>query len=210
MKHFNSKAEIGRRKAEGRPGAATFRCLRVFYLPPSPFRLPPSGYTLIEMVVAMGLILVLMTVSGTLFVALSRSERNAQRSAAAQQIISQVDNLFRRDVHQARSATIAQDERRQPVLTLSLPGNATIRYAADDAKLVRIAVTDGRTHRDDFRIAAGQWQFAVADRRVELRLTRPADTVTQNSPEQLPLRDCRLMAVLSLTPSEFPQTGAAL
>lgn len=166
-----------------------------------------SGYTLVEMVVAMSLILVLMTVSGTLFVALTRSERNAQRSAAAQQTISQLDGLFRRDVHQARSATIAQDERGQPVLTLSLPGNATVRYAAEDSQLTRLAVTDGRTHRDDFRIAAGQWQFDVKDRRVELRLSRPADTVTQSTPALLPVRECRLLAMLSLTPSALPQTG---
>lgn len=168
-----------------------------------------AGYSLIELVVAIGLIGVLMIVSGTLFVALSRSERNAQRSAAAQQTIAHLDRLFRRDVHQARSAAIAQDDRAQAVLTLSLPGDGTVRYAADEGKLTRIAVADGRTHREEFRIAEGKWQFEVRDRRVELRLTRPADTVTQHGPAHVPVRDCRLLAVLSLTPSKLPQTGDA-
>lgn len=169
------------------------------------------AYSLIETVVAMSLILVLMTVSGTLFTALARSERNAQRAAAAQQTLSRLDTLFRADVHRAKSAALSQDDRRQPMLTLTLPNGGTVRYVAEAAKLERLVESAGATHRDAFRVAEAQWRFEIAgetNRRVELILQRPADTVTQNSQEFLPLRDRRLMAALSLTPSASLDTGA--
>lgn len=170
-------------------------------------RLRRRGYTLLEMIVAISLIMVLMTVSGALFVALSRSERNAQRAAAAQQTIARLDDLFRRDVHQAQSAIIAQDDRQHAALTLTLPAGRTVRYTAEDSQLVRLAEFEAKSHRDDFRIPSSQWEFDIQGSRVELRLKRPADTVTQNSPALVPLRECRLMALLSLTPAQFQPPG---
>lgn len=163
------------------------------------------------MVVAMSLIMVLMTISATLFTALTRSERNATRSAAAQQTLSRLDGLFRGDVHRAQSAALSQDEREQPLLTLAQPGGDSIRYAVNAGVLERTADSGGTTHRDAFRIHDAVWKFEISAedaRRVELILQRPADTVTQNLKDFVPTREWRLLAVLSLTPAAVPPTGA--
>lgn len=170
-----------------------------------------AGYSLIEMVIAIAIISMLMTVSATLFAALSRSEGNVLRSATSQQTLARLNELFRRDVHQSLSATISEGDDGRPQLMLQQADGGSVRYAVAVGTLERTANVDGTVHRESFRIADAEWSFKVSDnsRRVELTLRRPADTVTQVSPELLPMRTLSITAVMSLTPSQISAAGGA-
>lgn len=162
-----------------------------------------GAYTLVELVVVISIVTAVMTLSAVLFVAMSRAERNAMRSVAAQQVLSRLNEQFRRDVHSATEATLSDDES-LPALTLSRADDQSIRYQISAGGLERIATTNGAPHREEFRLPETTWKFEVSAsdaRRVGLLALRSADTVTRTAPELLPVQEWRMEAVLDLTPA---------
>lgn len=164
------------------------------------FRRRP-GWSLIETVVAHGLLAIVMAVSGTLFVALARSERNSLRSCAAQQALSRLNEQFRRDVHQARSVEILPGE--TPTLKLAAADGEGARYVLENGYLTRAA----KEHRETYRLPDAEWSFHIdgdAPRTVTLKLNRPSAGLTSNGGE-LPSRvEWRLSAALGLTAGVQP------
>jgi prepilin-type N-terminal cleavage/methylation domain-containing protein len=175
---------------------------RSVHRPPPRHPFPPRAFTVVEMVVAISVIAMVMAVSATLFAAMSRSERNMLRSAAAQQTLGRVNELFRRDVHRSASVSLSRDPDQPSHLTLRQPNGTLVRYEAAAGKLERIVEDNGASHRELFRIPHATWSFEVSDENsghVAISLERPADTITQVTQEFLPTRTWRLTAVLSLT-----------
>ena len=171
--------------------------------------IPRRAYTLLEMVVGISLLSVLMTISGSLIVTMSRSERHSIQSAEAGQTLARLNELFRRDVHRAFSAS-RSNEAQTTVLTLTQANAADIRYAVIDGQLHRQTTIDGHTHREVFRITGGTWTVEVPPNepwRVDILLRRTAPTVSRVASKHLPQQEWRLSAVLSLTPESTASPG---
>ncbi len=160
-----------------------------------------SGWTLIELLATISVLGVVMTLSGLLFVAMSRSERTALRSSAAQQTLARLNEQFRRDVHQADAAEILETEPGQFTLTLAAANRPVAMYAIQSHELRRLAAVPDGEHRETYRIPGAAWSFQRSSERVpkvSLSLLRPADTLTVTSAEFLPVVEWRLEAVLAL------------
>jgi type II secretory pathway component PulJ len=171
-----------------------------------------AGWTLLETMVAHGLLVLIMTLTALLIAALSRAERNAVRSCVTQQSLSRLDELFRRDVHRAASATVANQADQSAELLLTVSVDEHVRYVIASGNLERTATAAGKEHHETYRLPNARWVFQVTDGEVQkviLALQQPADTSTQTSPEFVPLRELRFESILSLNRIAAPSTGAS-
>ena len=213
----NPKSEIRRNSQWGNPKRfqsvlVSFDIRSSFGFGISDLELPPRGWTLIETVVAHGMLAVVMTVSAALFLALARSERNAWSSCAVQQTLSRLQEQFRLDVHRSDAAKLDGDNRTATTLTLSDADGEVARYAVERHRLERLAKVSGGEHRETWRIPEAEWSFAVSEaspRTVTLSLQRPAGSVTQSPKEFLPIKTTELKAVLNLRRLATDEPGDA-
>lgn len=169
-----------------------------------------SGWTLIELLATISVLGVVMTLSGTMFVAMSRSERNALRSCAAQQTLARLNEQFRRDVHQADAVEITETDPGQFTLTLAAANSLVSRYAIHQHDLQRLAAAPDGEHRETYRIPDAVWSFQRTGEpapKVSLTLQRPADTLIVTTPDFLPVVAWRLEAVLGLSASPALRKG---
>ena len=160
-----------------------------------------AGWTLLETMVAHGMLALIMTLTALLIAALSRSERNAVRAGVAQQSLARLDELFRRDVHRAVAAELVARPNESPELRLVITPQESVQYFVEQGSLQRTSTGGGPAHHETFRLPHAEWSMELSkhDRpRVILRCRQPADTVTAGSPDAIPRREVRFEAVRSL------------
>ncbi len=168
-----------------------------------------GGWTLLETMVAHGLLALIMTLTALLFATLSRAERNAVRAGVTQQSLARLDELFRRDVHRCVSAELLDREDRPAELRLTMSPQASVRYVVEQGNLQRFLTDAGRNHHETFRLPEAEWQLELTEGKppkVIIRCRQPADTSTKTPAEFLPHRELRFEAVRSL--SRNPATSA--
>jgi type II secretory pathway pseudopilin PulG len=154
-----------------------------------------KGWTLLETMVAHGLLALIMTLTALLFAALSRAERNAVRAGAAQRSLARLDELFRRDVHQALSVELVGQPQE---LRLTLSPHESVKYLVEQGNLQRFASEQGGSHHETFRLPGAEWEMELTEgksSKVILRCRQPADTATKIPAEFLPRRELRFEAI---------------
>lgn len=177
---------------------------RQSHTPPS-----PCGKSLVEMVVVMGLVSVVLTLSGQMLTSLVRAERNSARWVAESVALSRLAREFRRDVHSAREAEIQPADNRMPrelflnlphELSLNLPGGRTVVYTAESNRTLRQEIdAHGQVLTQDTWPAADQVvTFSRSDdgRRVILEQRRERTSRPQQH-GNLPQRNARVIALLN-------------
>ncbi|NQU24751.1 MAG: prepilin-type N-terminal cleavage/methylation domain-containing protein [Candidatus Nealsonbacteria bacterium] len=151
------------------------------------------GFSLIELVVVISVGSVLLGVTVGVFHLLFRMEHTARQYVHQSAVTAQLADRFRRDVHQAVDATVADDDAGQ--LTLS-PGH-TIVYQPRPGELVRVERIDGADRcRETFSLPPQTTvSMEIADvagsRLVRLRL------VSQGSSGSAPGRELCIEALLA-------------
>lgn len=145
------------------------------------------GVSLIEMVVAMGLISAILAItSGSLYL-LMRAEGTGAKSVSGTMIRSHLARDFRHDVHAARQAQVNNDEADAPQLRLVQPDGAVIQYAPTPEGITRTERRDKTIQRTElYRLSSHAVRFAVTDRIASLTLSLPATTLR---PETVPKDD---------------------
>jgi hypothetical protein len=118
----------------------------------------------------------MMSILGTVTICmytLSKAERDVRRAVEQDDQLQRLAVAFRRDVHQARGATLETGEDangEENILQLDLDP-VTVTYTLESDQLVRTAERDGKTvHRESYRLARpwrGRWQV---DRQRQLPL----------------------------------------
>ena len=115
------------------------------------------GTSLVEVVVAMSVATVILSLSvGTIHLLL-RAERNTARSVWIGSTLSRVSQLFPRDAHAAGTAEVlAADAEQGARLQFKLPDGHSVQYAIDAHSLTRTALSDNNApHRDVFHFSPG-------------------------------------------------------
>ena len=119
-----------------------------------------NGSSLVEVVIAMSLGSVVLSLGIGMLHLLLRSETVMSDSLNRCQTVSQLSRLFRDDIHAARSAnieTLAKDKpQAKPLLKLQLGPNHQVQYAALDLAVLRTETQGGKTLQTvKFRFAKG-------------------------------------------------------
>lgn len=169
------------------------------------------GWTLLELMAVITILTILLSIVGTLFATLTRSERNVMRSCAMQQSLSRLNELFRTDVHRSDAAVIAADDQGRPTCTLTSAGEHIAQYIVQDHDLVRLASVVAGDHREIFRIPDADWTFesrSENSRKIRLRLQRPVDTPLRVQRDVLPEVVWDFEALLGLLPKPVLSKGS--
>ena len=110
------------------------------------------GFSIIELLVVMGLTGVVLTVGLGMVHRVMREQKSADRDHAVHRVAARLSTKLREDVHLADRAelTASHDEGGQ-ALVLQQPGERTVTYAVRDNVLDRTSIREGEpTHRDSF------------------------------------------------------------
>jgi hypothetical protein len=96
-----------------------------------------GGYTLIEMVLAIGAVAIVLGLCGGLLHVLLRLDRSGRDHLVETATIGRVARQFRQDVHAAREAKVSGEAAAAAGLELALTEDRTIVYTMRDRALVR-------------------------------------------------------------------------
>lgn len=118
------------------------------------------GFTLIEMLIVMGVAAVMMAVASLTIALLMRSERVSGESLLAAQAGHRFERRFRNDVHTASAATVDSKTPGRPLLTLTADRQPTITWSSTDGGLRR-TVASQPPHVDIFRLSASNISFSL-------------------------------------------------
>jgi len=172
-------------------------------------RVRRGGVSLIEVVTVMAMSSVILGLSVTAIHLLLRAQRGAFRNVAQSQMLIQVSQLLRDDVHAATDAKIgpAGGDVVGGRLLLELPGGKTITYAASPRQIERVVhQSETVEHRDAFRlpdeaIVLFERSDAPASIRAIIRKPTLSDevvaTTRSNNSELQPTRVTRIEATLA-------------
>ena len=147
-----------------------------------------NGSSLVEVVIAMTIASVVLSLGMGMLHLLMRSETAMSDSLQRSQTVSQLSRQFRNDIHAARSANIETPPKdkpqAKPVLKLQLAPNHQVRYAALDHAILRTESQGDKTLQTvRFRFSKG----SVIDFSQEFREPSPHGVDRQVSqPENLP------------------------
>ena len=119
-----------------------------------------TGFTLIEMLAAMAVASVLMTLATLTIALLIRSERTGGESLVAAQAGQRFERRFRNDVHTATAATVDTKTPGRPLLTLTAEKQPTITWTQVEGGLRR-TVASQPSHVDTFRLSASNILFSL-------------------------------------------------
>ena len=161
-----------------------------------------NGFTLIEMVVAISMISVMLTLAGMTFHLILRAEKSVSQSFVTERSISRLAIQFRDDVHRAEAGTINNDSQSsRSELNLDIASGSGIRYAVTTDGLARILVEDGTiVARDDFRLPECHVGFEAgndADSKSRtLVIERPGAVIARKQYGSSPLRPLKIVAYL--------------
>jgi hypothetical protein len=127
------------------------------------------GASLVELIVVMSAATIVLTMSASLIHQVMHAQSRARAFADVERTSLRLANAFRRDVHEATSAKLAEaglGER--AFLRLTLPDNQTIEYGRRETNIVRVLFEGSRSvAREEFAFPAG---IELAVRREEARL----------------------------------------
>ena len=161
------------------------------------------GFTLIELVVVMSMMMVILSLAGMTFHLLLRTEKVVSQSFVTERAISRLSVQFRDDVHRSERGELTGDignEKRE--LTLGDASGIRIRYAVTADGIARLLVDrDAVVARDDFRLPECHVSIAAEDiANLSLRtlvIERPGAMIVQKQQAPPPLRPLRIEAHLN-------------
>jgi prepilin-type N-terminal cleavage/methylation domain-containing protein len=169
------------------------------------------GASLLEMMVAISVMGVVLSMIGTVFHRLFQSEQVSARAALLERTTARLADQYRRDVHAARSVHRVQtaDEQRPVLELIGATGDASrVVYTGGKDKVRREAVsTDGTTTRESYRLPDCRISFPEpagdttedsekAPRMITLRIERPHSTSTSVPQVQRPMHALTIDAEL--------------
>ncbi len=133
---------------------------RVLLSPAKSRRSFRGGSSLVEVMIAMTIGSVVLSLGIGMLHLLLRSESALTDSLKRSQTVSQLSRLFRGDVHAAQSANIETPKNDNPqakaVLQLQLAADHQVQYAAENEAVVRTETQEGKTlHSVRFRFTQG-------------------------------------------------------
>jgi len=154
------------------------------------------GASLIELLMVMSAGTVVLTMSTGLIHQVMHAQSRARAFADVERTSLRLANAFRRDVHEATSAELAEADGGDRVfLRLTLPDNQTIEYGRREANIVRVLLEGSRgVAREEFAFPAG---IELAIRREEARLIV---LTIQSRPGEMPGEGDRSEASLFAVP----------
>lgn len=166
------------------------------------------GASLIEVVVAIAMIGVILSLTGITIHRLLRVEQVVTQSFVTDRSISRLAIQFRDDVHRSQSATPVESTRdAKSELSLESDTGDRIRYAITERGIARLAEdrTGGRA-REDYRLPDCRVSFQHAnDSEPRLRsiiIERPSAIATNEPTALRPLRALKIQAYLHQPPSK--------
>jgi type II secretory pathway pseudopilin PulG len=145
-----------------------------------------SGFTLVEMLVAIGTTSIVCALATALIFTMFRAEQSQTRDADERRAIQRLGGQFRRDIHAARSQMVFDDD--TVLLRLSIDDDAEITYRHAGGNLVREVHRDDAVAAHDAFAIADRWQVSFApaatDGLVQLTLDRTAVTERTRAPHR--------------------------
>jgi hypothetical protein len=127
------------------------------------------GASLIELLMVMSAGTVVLTMSAGLIHQIMHAQSRARAFADVERTSLRLANAFRRDVHEATGAELAEADAGERVfLRLTLPDDQRIEYGWREANIVRVLLDGSRSAaREEFAFPAG---VELTIRREEMRL----------------------------------------
>ena len=135
-----------------------------------------QAYTLVEMVVAIGLTAVILSVTAMTMHSLHRAEHRMRGDAQQQRTLKRLVTQLRQDAHAASSASIAKGQDADTPaqqITLEMPDGKAIRYAVHTNRFEREVFEESNVeHRETFRLLGpnSKWTIKELDGRTLLTL----------------------------------------
>ncbi|MGQ0635708.1 MAG: prepilin-type N-terminal cleavage/methylation domain-containing protein [Planctomycetaceae bacterium] len=157
----------------------------------------PRGFTLVELVVVLGVASILVGSTVGIIHLLLASERQQERAARTSFTLANLSRLFRADVHAAVRVQTAE----QTPATLALEGKSgsAIVYRADLHVLTRVESSGGREiHRETFQFPASSsmgFEFAPESSLARLTLALARVAATSSAGSSAPPRIIEIEAV---------------
>ena len=145
-----------------------------------------QAYTLVEMVVAIGLTAVTLSVTAMTMHSLHRAEHRMRDDFQEQRTLKRLVAQLRQDAHEASSASLTNElDANSPArqVTLEMPDGKPIRYAIHTNRFEREVLDESNVaHRETFRLVApnSKWTVKAVDGRTLLTL-RVVDEAQQQS-----------------------------
>ena len=158
------------------------------------------GFTLIELIVVIVMLTTMLTLAGTTFYLLLRSEKGVAQSFVTERTISKLAIQFRDDVHQAAISESSVDEAAMmQTLTLKHDRGNIIVYQVTPKGLSRIHFEqDVNMGREDFLLPECEILFETDKAGLgslrSLVIQRPGAIVIKNQQLPQPLRSLRIEA----------------
>lgn len=161
------------------------------------------GVSLIELMIAIGLGGVILTLGIGLLHLLLRTDDNLHSSLKRRQTVSQLSDAFRRDVHAARDVKRVwqQDTDEFKGLSLQLATDHEVKYTADDHILIRTETRNQETLQTArFRFSPGSEILFESPTPKDLAIVIRNPNTSPNSPRVIdpraPRRELRIQAVV--------------
>lgn len=120
-----------------------------------------SGFTLMEMMAAMAVFTVVLTIAMGLLTLFLRLDESARRHAEGISATARLARVFRADVRAANSATVAQADGAQRI-ALASEGDREVRYEVNPRTIRRVVSKAGsQVNVEQFRIARPNSKFVT-------------------------------------------------
>ena len=163
-----------------------------------------SGFSLIHMVTVIGMMSILMTMSGVLIQSLLRSDQSVSRQGALEMTLLKLSHQFRDDVHAARELDLKQDNVvPTDSLELSASQSSRVTYRVVDETVIRESLNGNqRTGREVYRVPDCKVQFRSEandgdqPRFLALDIDRPGLTMTPQQKSAMGKRNLTIVAEL--------------
>lgn len=141
---------------------------RYFTISIKPHRRNPSGISLVEVVVAMGIATVLMGISMTTMHTVLRTERETSKAAWLGSSFYRFSRLIRSDIHAANSLKFLDDETsNSPELTIQKNGDEVVKYRVVGSRIFRVVrQKDQQVHQDAFYLPEGSHAYFFQRKRL--------------------------------------------
>ncbi len=182
------------------------------------------GFSLIHMVTVIGMMSILMTMSGVIIQSLLRSDQSVSRQAALEMTLLELSRQFRDDVHAANPMDL-KEAKPAPTdsLELSAPRSSRVTYRVKDETVIRESFNgDQATGREVYRVPDCGVQFRSEasdgdqDRLFALDIDRSGLTMTPQQKSAMGKRKLTVVAELGRNlriakrqPSIAPKAAAA-
>ena len=160
------------------------------------------GFSLIELIVVMSMMMIILSLTGMSFHLLTRTERAVAQSFVTERAISRLAVQFRDDVHRSNEGTISSNvENAIGELNLRDSRGIQVRYLAASEIITRFLIKNDKiVSRDDFRLPECRVSIAAGDQAESklrrLVIERPGAVLIQKQQVNPPLRQLNIEAYL--------------